>query len=148
MKGNRGGTVLIVNDFRYHKHKTTGQSIHWRCWRTECRARVDTDIFDAQGDNPQIHPRNFQNHSHPVETELIHKNKFREAAVLGCVSMFRCTDVQKYRCSDVSMFRCTDVQKKCTYVQKKCTYVQMYRCSEKVYRCSEKVYLCSEKKKL
>ena len=82
MKGNRGGTVLIVNDFRYHKHKTTGQSIHWRCWRTECRARVDTDIFDAQGDNPQIHPRNFQNHSHPVETELIHKNKFREAAVL------------------------------------------------------------------
>ena len=43
VSGDRGGRILVVDGHRYHKHRENNNSISWRCWRKECRARVKTN---------------------------------------------------------------------------------------------------------
>ncbi|KAL8571540.1 hypothetical protein ACOMHN_055659 [Nucella lapillus] len=46
MRGEHGGTVLVHQSFRYHKHRATANGIYWRCWRKDCCARARTNLFD------------------------------------------------------------------------------------------------------
>ena len=50
--GNRGGKVLVVQNFRFHRHETRGEKIHWRCWRQNCRAKVYTNLLNEEDDDP------------------------------------------------------------------------------------------------
>ncbi|KAL8597782.1 hypothetical protein ACOMHN_004897 [Nucella lapillus] len=54
MCGNRGGNVLVYRHFRYHKHRSSGNFINWRCWRRNCRAKLRTNQFDEEEDHPNI----------------------------------------------------------------------------------------------
>jgi hypothetical protein len=48
LAGNRGGRFLVVDWYRYHKHRNTDQTINWRCRRKECKARVRTNNFNPE----------------------------------------------------------------------------------------------------
>ncbi|VDI23839.1 Hypothetical predicted protein [Mytilus galloprovincialis] len=54
--GNRGGKVLIYNGFKYQKNRQRIHAIYWRCWRQECRANLQNNIFnlDDQAHNITI----------------------------------------------------------------------------------------------
>ena len=60
-KGNRGGIVLIHNGFRYQKNRTRNERIHWRCLRPECRAPLQSNIFDTTQEDPRIQILNVSN---------------------------------------------------------------------------------------
>ena len=47
MTRDRGGKVLVLEEFRYHRHRTNQQNIRWGCWRENCRAVLRTNIFDV-----------------------------------------------------------------------------------------------------
>ena len=56
MPGNRGGTVLVYNNYRFHKNKVTSTTIHWRCCRrVTCRVHLQTNIFDLNEEEPNVH---------------------------------------------------------------------------------------------
>lgn len=54
MQGIKKGKVLIFDGYRYQKNRTTLGKIHWRCWRRECRAKLNTDFFDVNDHSPDI----------------------------------------------------------------------------------------------
>ncbi|KAK7098604.1 hypothetical protein V1264_002861 [Littorina saxatilis] len=51
--GERGGRVLLNESFRYHHNRTARDKIYWKCWRPHCRAGLQTNVFDRQGDHNQ-----------------------------------------------------------------------------------------------
>lgn len=51
--GERGGRVLLNEGFRYHHNRTARDKIYWKCWRPHCRAGLQTNVFDRQGDHNQ-----------------------------------------------------------------------------------------------
>ena len=72
MRGNRGGRILVVNDYRYERHRSKTERIHWRCWRPECRSRLRTNLFDIQFDgNPNIHILFQEEHNHVPEEVMV-----------------------------------------------------------------------------
>ncbi|KAL8598692.1 hypothetical protein ACOMHN_033256 [Nucella lapillus] len=78
MRGNRGGNVLVYRHFRYHKHRSSGNFINWRCWRRNCRAKLRTNQFDEEEDHPNIRIVNYEEHVHPADTSLVNRSRFRE----------------------------------------------------------------------
>jgi len=36
------------------KNKITSHKIFWTCWRTACRASLQTDLFNLKEENPNI----------------------------------------------------------------------------------------------
>lgn len=54
LAGDKGGKVLIYNNFRYQKNKKTAAKIHWRCWRKECRTPLQSNLFAENEEDPNI----------------------------------------------------------------------------------------------
>jgi len=52
LAGNKGGNVLIYNNFRYQKNKKTAFKIHWRCWRN--RSPLQSNVFNEDEENLDI----------------------------------------------------------------------------------------------
>ena len=77
VKGSRRGKVLVIDGFRYQKHKISGALLHWRCWRETCRARVKTNIFDVDNPQPLIRVVERNDHNHPNDSALTENITFR-----------------------------------------------------------------------
>lgn len=54
MPGIKRGKILINEGFRYQKNRETKEKIHWRCWKTGCRAKLNTLLFDLTEESPEI----------------------------------------------------------------------------------------------
>jgi hypothetical protein len=54
ISGSRSGKVLIYRRFKYQTNRERGDIIHWRCWKTECRAPLKTNTFDLEDENARI----------------------------------------------------------------------------------------------
>ena len=78
--GNRGGRVLVINGSRYHKHRNANETIHWRCWRKECNARVRTNRFNIEDleDANEIHVLFHEEHNHETDDKMIDRAVLRE----------------------------------------------------------------------
>lgn len=77
-KGNRGGKILVHEGHRYQKNKEKGNKIYWRCWRRTCNVFLQTDSFNIDARQPNIHVLRASQHNHPAETELISGVTFKE----------------------------------------------------------------------
>ena len=79
VSGDRGGRILVVDGHRYHKHRENNNSISWRCWRKECRARVKTNNFPLYDANANIRvvlaP---EEHGHSPDDCIVDRAQFRE----------------------------------------------------------------------
>lgn len=62
--GDGGGKVLVLDNFRYHRHRTNQENIRWRCWRLNCRAVLRTNIFDVDNEDPHIIVHDVGEHVH------------------------------------------------------------------------------------
>eukprot|EP00745_Piridium_sociabile_P008631 TRINITY_DN1585_c0_g1_i2.p1 TRINITY_DN1585_c0_g1~~TRINITY_DN1585_c0_g1_i2.p1 ORF type:complete len:414 (+),score=39.53 TRINITY_DN1585_c0_g1_i2:1105-2346(+) len=78
MRGERGGTVLVHQSFRYHKHRATANEIYWRCWRKDCRARARTNLFDLADNDPQVRVLFTDPHSHPADIATVERGRMRQ----------------------------------------------------------------------
>lgn len=76
-RGHRGAKVLFYNNFRYQKNKVTQTKIHWRCWREDCRAYLQTRIFDLNEEQPNIHVISVQPHGHSEDLEVIETQRVK-----------------------------------------------------------------------
>ena len=68
VRGNRGGKVLIHEGYRYQKNRARNDAIYWRCWRVDCRAPLQTNLFDIDDENPNIRVINVSIPSYKSET--------------------------------------------------------------------------------
>ena len=48
------GKVLISDGFRYQRNKSFVSTISWRCHRQDCRAILQTRMFDVDDQNAVI----------------------------------------------------------------------------------------------
>ena len=69
--GNRGGKVLLYNGFKYQKKRLRTRAIYWRCWRKECRANIQTNVFDLDDRNPNIQILQESSHTHEEDDLVI-----------------------------------------------------------------------------
>jgi len=51
---SRGGIVLLADNFRYVRNRTSRVKIIWRCTTGGCGAYLHTNLFDVADDNPAI----------------------------------------------------------------------------------------------
>ena len=51
MNGNRGGRILVLDDYRFQKNKITKNRIHWRCSIKSCGAYLTSEQFDTAIDD-------------------------------------------------------------------------------------------------
>ncbi|CAL8270939.1 unnamed protein product [Merluccius merluccius] len=81
MTGDRGGKVLVLDNFRYHRHRNNQENIRWRCWSKNCRAVLRTNIFDVEEEDPNIIVHEVGEHLQYIPlTELrVHNADFRQA---------------------------------------------------------------------
>ena len=56
INGNRGGRILILDEFRYQKNKQSDNRIIWRCGVKNCGANLKTSRIPLDIDDEQ----NFQ----------------------------------------------------------------------------------------
>ena len=68
--GNRGGKVLLYNGYKYQKNRERTSAIYWRCWRKECRANLQTNLFGLEDQNPDIRILQESPHNHE-DDELV-----------------------------------------------------------------------------
>lgn len=52
--GNRGGKILVHDGFRYQKNRERNNAIYWRCWRSDCRTPMKTNVFDVEDETAVI----------------------------------------------------------------------------------------------
>lgn len=78
VRGDRGGQVLVLENFRYHRHRTNLDNIRWRCWRFNCRAVLRTNIFNVEDEDPYIIVQDVGEHVHPPDREIVHHADFRK----------------------------------------------------------------------
>ena len=81
--GNREGKVLVVQNFRFHRHQIRGENIHWRCWRQNCRAKVYTNLLNEEDDDQVIRVIGFheEHHTHPQDETMVSRAQFRQNVV-------------------------------------------------------------------
>jgi hypothetical protein len=80
--GNRGGKVLIHGGYRYQKNRIRNNKIFWRCWRKSCRAPLQTEFFDIDGEDQNIVVLETGEHpDHGPDTELISKSSLTQRMV-------------------------------------------------------------------
>lgn len=49
ISGERGGLILVVDGYRYQRHRYNQGMINWRCWRRgTCQARLRTNNFNLE----------------------------------------------------------------------------------------------------
>ncbi|KAL8572221.1 hypothetical protein ACOMHN_049397 [Nucella lapillus] len=78
VKGSRRGKILVIDGFRYQRHKSSGALLHWRCWRETCRAKVKTNIFDVDNPHPRIRVVKRNDHNHPDDSAMTEAISFRQ----------------------------------------------------------------------
>ena len=85
-KGARNSKVLVNDDYKYHLNNKSNASLHWRCWRKNCRSRLRTNVFnldDAAANIQILFDGNA--HNHPQEARMIEEtdavNKINEDIV-------------------------------------------------------------------
>lgn len=72
--------MLVVNNYRYHRHTNRVTSIHWRCWRPRCQAKVQTNVFDQDDANARIRvlrAASPRDHNHQDDQDQIRNDRFR-----------------------------------------------------------------------
>jgi len=69
--GNRGGKVLIYNGFKYQKNRERLHAIYWRCWRQECRANLQTNVFNLDDRAANIIILQEGPHTHEEDDSVI-----------------------------------------------------------------------------
>ena len=78
----RGGKVLVVGGFKYHKDKTCVDHLSWRCWRRRtCKARIRTRLFDLNDQTPNIRVMEGEGaavHNHAADDVIISQTETRE----------------------------------------------------------------------
>ena len=66
MRGDREGKVLVSDGYRYTWYCDQGGRQMWRCWRSgACQAKLITNGFDHQIENPDIQVVLADEHGHP-----------------------------------------------------------------------------------
>ena len=67
--GNRGGKVVVVQNFRFYQH----EKIHWHCWRQNCRAKVYTNVLNKEDEGPVIRVIGFleEDQTQPQNEDMI-----------------------------------------------------------------------------
>ena len=79
VNGNRGGRILVLNDFRYQKNKLSANRIIWRCGLKTCRAYLKTSRFPLDIDDEQnFHVFSIDHYNHPPQSDVINRAKFRD----------------------------------------------------------------------
>ena len=76
VKGNRGGSVLIFQGYRYQKNRQNNHKIYWRCWRKDCSVFVQTSRGEDLTILLQPPP-----HNHAEEDDLIRTSASKQALV-------------------------------------------------------------------
>ena len=78
--GNRGGKILVYNNFRYQKNQERASTIHWRCWQKTCRAPLQSNKFDdnAVNGNVEVHVISVGQHNHDNDTDLIEEGRLKQ----------------------------------------------------------------------
>ena len=80
MNGNRGGRILVLDDYRFQKNKITKNRIHWRCSIKSCGAYLTSEQFDtAIDDEQEFQVYKKDHHNHPPQTDTIDRAKFRDS---------------------------------------------------------------------
>jgi hypothetical protein len=72
IKSQKGGIMLIMNNYIFKFNKTAGTTKYYRCKNSKCTVTLHTDLNDV------ISKLNGE-HSHPAEPEEIQIRKFKEA---------------------------------------------------------------------
>ena len=76
--GNRSSKILVYENCRYQKNKVTQAKIHWRCWRQDCRAYIQTSVFDLDEEDPDIQIIGVPGeHNHAEDREVIDRIKMK-----------------------------------------------------------------------
>ena len=78
VKGSRRGKILVIDGFRYQRHKSSGALLHWWCWRETCLAKVKTNIFDVDNPHPRIRVVERNDHNHPDDSVMTDAISFRQ----------------------------------------------------------------------
>lgn len=79
MSGDRGGKVLVSDGYRYTWYRDQGGRHVWRCWRRgACQAKLITNGFDRQIENPDIRVIHADEHGHPPDTDRVDRAVFRQ----------------------------------------------------------------------
>ena len=75
--GARGrGKVLIDEGYKYHVNKKGLATIHWRCWRKTCRAKLTSNFFDVDSRNAVIEVIYRDEHNHETDDRVIEHGQF------------------------------------------------------------------------
>ena len=69
VEGNRGGSALIHDGYKYQKNKKRNGFIYWRCWRKECGTSLKTNNFVDNGGD--IHVIAIGEHEHNQDDIII-----------------------------------------------------------------------------
>ena len=79
MRGDRGGKVLVSDGYRCNWYRAQGGRHVWRCWRSgACQAKLITNGFDRQIENPDIRVVHADEHGHPSDTDRVDRAVFRQ----------------------------------------------------------------------
>ncbi|KAL8621656.1 hypothetical protein ACOMHN_024627 [Nucella lapillus] len=79
MRGDRGGKVLVSDGYRYTWYRDQGGHHVWRCWRRGvCQAKLITNGFDHQIENPNIRVVHADKHGHPPDTDRVDRAVLRQ----------------------------------------------------------------------
>jgi hypothetical protein len=75
--GARGiGRVLVEDGFKYQFNRQSQSTMHWRCWRTTCGAKLKTNLFDSNDEDPNIRVVEREQHDHEEDNAIIQKGIF------------------------------------------------------------------------
>ena len=78
--GDRGGKVLLVDGYKYHKQVTRNQTIPWQCARRRiCQVRIKTNTFDLQAADPDIRLQHHRipQHDHGPDDDAVRRSEIR-----------------------------------------------------------------------
>ncbi|CAB4024197.1 Hypothetical predicted protein [Paramuricea clavata] len=75
--GARGiGRVLVEDGFKYQFNRQSQSTMHWRCWRTTCGAKLKTNLFDRNDEDPNVRVVEREQHDHEEDDAVIQKGIF------------------------------------------------------------------------
>ena len=77
----RPGKLLNYQGYQYHKNLVTAKKIHWRCWRKECGARLQSNLFDIDNDNPRINILSVNKHCHLEDNDITNQNQVKNEVI-------------------------------------------------------------------
>ncbi|CAB4031965.1 Hypothetical predicted protein [Paramuricea clavata] len=75
--GARGiGSVLVEDSFKYQFNRQSQSTMHWRCWRTTCGAKLKTNLFDRNDEDPNVRVLEREQHDHEEDDAVIQTRIF------------------------------------------------------------------------